>query len=115
MLVRRGCEDTAWEKYDLGYSSVGGIVGDGGWDRDGLGSWSLLQLCMQVYQPWRAFERSYGKEMVEGALREWVSGLSEGKREGRFRVMDLSVGEGGDRRFVEAGRLPWAQIDNAVA
>ena len=42
----------------------------------------LLALCMEVFQPWRAFDHLWGVEMVECAVGRWIEEVV--RRNGEF-------------------------------
>lgn len=41
----------------------------------------LMALCMEVFQPWRAFDHLWGVEMVESAVGRWIEDIVRRNRE----------------------------------
>lgn len=42
----------------------------------------LMALCMEMFQPWRAFDHLWGAEMVECAVERWIEDVV--RRNGEF-------------------------------
>ncbi len=40
----------------------------------------LMALCMEVFQPWRAFDHLWGVEMVECAMGRWIEDIARRNR-----------------------------------
>ena len=52
----------------------------------------LMRLCMEVFQPWRAFAGLFGVEMLEDAMGRWVEGVV-GKEGGELGVPKFKIRE----------------------
>jgi hypothetical protein len=87
LVVNEVGEKGEWEGKELEFGEVGK-----GREFE-LRSSVLVGLCMQVYQPWMAFEGLCTCGMVEGALGRLVESLIDG-RVVRFKVREVRVGEG---------------------
>jgi hypothetical protein len=51
----------------------------------------LMALCMEMFQPWRAFDHLWGAEMVECAVERWIEDVVRRNGEFGFDWKPLSV------------------------